>query len=384
VSTEQESGQVDSSDHAGNVGPREAHAPEFGVGKSIVFSLILISLIFGIGEFGVRSWAYYLREDVEKYDPETETFILIPGVHRSSSATIKINSQGFVGRELEVEHPALRRIVAVGDSCTFGAGDEKNTYPAMLGARLEQLEKPGRDYEVVNAGISGLNSGLALRRLTSKVLPLDPYIVTIYIGWNDLMKFSPSAQGNAAFLSGVARRIDSLWLVKGLRKLLFFYLRPILWPPKIGPSESGQFVDFKPTIYQDNLLKMIEAVQGAGSRAVLFTLPTVVRPDMSVDDLRAARVVFPYFRSSASVGDLLDLLDAYNRLIRRIGVEQQVPVIDLARTFERLPTTQGYFWDTMHMSPKGMEFAADAILVGLKRDGLLDGVPSVEHHNRKL
>ena len=116
---------------------------------------------------------------------------------------------------------------------------------------------------------------------------------------------------------------------------------------------------------------MIEAVRAAGSKPVLLTLPTVVRPEMTVADLRAARVMFPYFASAAGVADLLQLLGAYNRSIRRIGAEQQVPVIDLARSFERLPTTRPYFWDTMHLSPKGMDLAADEILAGLEREHLL-------------
>jgi lysophospholipase L1-like esterase len=371
--------RVSSSNHADrsreitgaeNPAPR---APQFGVWKSIVFSLILITMVIGLAELGVRSWAHYLRDDAEVYDPATETFVLVPGVHRSSiaTATIIVNSQGFVGKELEVDHPALWRIAAVGDSCTFGAGDDKNTYPAMLDARLNQREEAGRSYEVVNAGISGLNSGLALRRLTSQVLPLEPDVVTIYVGWNDLMKADPRAQGETAALAGVARLLDDLWLVKGLRKLLFFYLRPMLWPPRTGPSPSGIFTGFQPTLYERNLLSMIEAVRSASSQPVLITLPTVVRPEMTVADLKAARVVFPYFASAAGVADLLELLGAYNRSIRRIGAEQQVPVIDLARRFEQLATTRPYFWDTMHLNPEGMALAADEILAGLERARLL-------------
>ena len=371
VSAERSPNDIDPSREIAGGETTAPQAPQFGVWKSIAFSLILISAVLGLAELGVRSWAYYLREDAEKYDPASETFVLIPGVHRSSIATVMVNSQGFVGRELEANRPGLWRIVALGDSCTFGAGDDRNTYPAMLGSRLEKREGAGRSYEVVNAGISGLNSGLALRRLTSKVLPLEPDVVTIYVGWNDLMKFDPRAQGKTAALAGVARVIDDLWLVKGLRKLLFFYIRPMLWPPRTGPSASGSFADFQPTVYERNLLSMIEAVRAAGSQPVLLTLPTVVRPEMTVADLRVARVMFPYFASAAGVADLLELLGTYNRSIRRIGGEQQVPLIDLARSFEQLPATGPYFWDTMHLSPQGMALAADEILAGLDRERLL-------------
>jgi lysophospholipase L1-like esterase len=378
VSAERSPNSVDPSRESARDETAAPEGPQFGVWKSIAFSLILISAVLGLAELGVRSWVYYLREEAEKYDPTTETFVLVPGVHRASGATVIVNSQGFVGKELTPDRPGLWRIVAVGDSCTFGAGDDRDTYPAVLGARLAKLDSEGRSYEVVNAGISGLNSGLALRRLTSKVLPLKPDVVTIYIGWNDLMKFDPRAQGETESLAAVARLIDDLWLVKGLRKLLFFYIRPMLSPARTGPIASGDFARFEPTVFEHNLLSIIEAVRAAGSKPVLLTLPTVVRPEMTVADLRAARVMFPYFASAAGVADLLELLGAYNREIRRIGDEQQVPVIDLARRFERLPTTRPYFWDTMHLSPKGMELAADEILAGLERERLLGSALPIE------
>jgi hypothetical protein len=46
-------------------------------------------------------------------------------------------------------------------------------------------------------------------------------------------------------------------------------------------------------------------------------------------------------------------------------------LIDLARSFEQLPATGPYFWDTMHLSPQGMALAADEILAGLDRERLL-------------
>jgi lysophospholipase L1-like esterase len=80
----------------------------------------------------------------------------------------------------------------------------------MLGVMLDQQEPHGLRYEVVNAGVSGLNSELALRRLRSKVIDLDPDVVTIYIGWNDLMKVDPLSQGNAQahLLSSPAQPLD--------------------------------------------------------------------------------------------------------------------------------------------------------------------------------
>lgn len=357
--------------------------PQFGVGKSIVYAAILVTFFLGLAELAVRGWAYYLREDAEKFDLATQTFVLVPGEHRSYTGTEVINSQGFVGRELKPDGPDLWRIAAVGDSCTYGGGHPVYTYSAQLQALLEERERPGRRYEVVNAGVSGLNSELALRRLRSKVLPLDPEVVTIYIGWNDLMKTDPAGGGGSGRWAGLARLIDRLWLVKGLRKMLFFYIRPHVWPPSTGPeSRTGRIDGFRPAIFEDNLREMIAAVRGIDSRPVLLTLPTVVRPDMTLREVRDAHVVFPYFPAAYGVLDLLDLVGAYNHSISRVAVEEGVPLVDLTRVFEPMRDRSPYFFDTMHLNRDGARLVAQELLRGLERNGLIGPGEAMEREAR--
>ena len=347
-------------------------APQFGLAKSVLYSLILIALVLGTAELGVRTWAHYLRGEVERFDPETGTFVLVPGRHRTRFGTVVVNSDGFVGVELEPDGPDLWRIVAVGDSCTFGGGNGRDTYPALLDRRLGRRERPGLRYEVVNAGISGLSSELALKRLLSVVPPLHPDVVTIYIGWNDLMKFDPVAQGREARFSAVARVLDQLWLARGLRKLLFFHVRPALLKPRTGPeSRTGRFQGFRPTYFEENLESMVGEARAMGARVLLATLPTVVRPWMTLEDLATARVVFPYFPSAYGVGDLLDLVASYNRAIARVGMKTGTPVIDLAARFAEIEDPRPYFHDTMHTNLKGMEVIAEAFEEALDVHGLL-------------
>src|SRR6266849_2597140 len=167
----------------------------WGVGKTILFSAIITALFFGALEAAVRVWVYVLRDPAERFDTATRTFVLIPGSHaRAGARPIQVNSRGFVGPEFEDPRPpGVTRIVTLGDSCTFGAGAAGETYPEQLALRLNSREKPG-SYEVINAGIEGLNTDLALRRLVTKVLPLKPDLIIVYLGWNDLMKREPAGQ----------------------------------------------------------------------------------------------------------------------------------------------------------------------------------------------
>ena len=73
-------------------------------------------------------------------------------------------------------------IVALGDSLTSGPGlrpDE--TYPALL---QKKIAAEGRDYRVVNAGVTGDTTSDALRRFDTAVVP-GTEIVILAIGGND-------------------------------------------------------------------------------------------------------------------------------------------------------------------------------------------------------
>src|SRR5262245_3363580 len=158
----------------------------FGPFKTILFSTILTLAVFVLAEIGVRIWVGGFREPAERLDVATGTFVLQPGLYpRLAAPPLEVNSRSYLGLEFEEPPPSgTLRIVTIGDSCTFGEGSGDHTYPAQLEKRLN---REGRQplVQVINAGIEGMNSELALRRLSTKVVPLAPDIVTVYIGWND-------------------------------------------------------------------------------------------------------------------------------------------------------------------------------------------------------
>jgi hypothetical protein len=65
----------------------------------------------------------------------------------------RINSKGFLGPEFDDRKaPGVYRIFAGGDSCTFGSGFWRETYPAIAAQILGAEAGSGR-FEVINAGI---------------------------------------------------------------------------------------------------------------------------------------------------------------------------------------------------------------------------------------
>jgi lysophospholipase L1-like esterase len=102
----------------------------------------------------------------------------------------RINSRGFRGPEVPDAKPSGEfRIVTVGDSITFGweLSEDEATYPGQLQSRLAGRRAPGgRAFRVVNAGVPRYTSEQVLRWLRERVLDLEPDLIVLCVGWNDL------------------------------------------------------------------------------------------------------------------------------------------------------------------------------------------------------
>jgi len=95
------------------------------------------------------------------------------------------NAQGFRGVALAARKPAgVRRVACIGASTTYGlevSAEEAN--PAQLGALLQMTHGA---WEVINAGVPGWLSSETLVDLQLRVLPLQPDVVVILEGRNEL------------------------------------------------------------------------------------------------------------------------------------------------------------------------------------------------------
>ena len=337
---------------------------KFGTGRQILFSMILIFGVLGLAEGGVRIWALFFRTSYEQYDSRAGRLELRPNIHYTNSRgeEFRINSKGFVGPEFDDQPaPGVYRILALGDSCTFATGFWRIGYPFQLERELNTGRVAPR-FEVINAGIEGFNSTFALARIRDELLQYQPRMVIIYIGWNDLMKTDPA---NAALVdehAWLAELLDRSYLIKTYKKLLFVNLQSVVFRPSTDQG-AETFDDFVPRRFRSNLEVMVRLLARHNVKAVLVTLPTVVRPGMTGQELRKANVFFPYFARAYGVSPLLNLHGVYNRTIMDVGQREGVEVVDLAGGFDGIKDRTPYFWDTMHPNAKGGGLIAE-ILAG--------------------
>jgi len=76
--------------------------------------------------------------------------------HRGEGWGFTVNTQGFRGRLMEDTGPGVKRVLALGDSFTFGWGvGQGKAYPHLLEARLAAA---GHESVVFNAGVPGYNT----------------------------------------------------------------------------------------------------------------------------------------------------------------------------------------------------------------------------------
>ena len=99
-------------------------------------------------------------------------------------------------------------ILAVGESTTAGYGvDRELSYPGQLQQRLDER---GYHYRVVNHGVSGSTTQMALTRL-DRGMALKPRIVIIALGGNDAGAHLPVAvtRANVAKLISMFKRVGA-------------------------------------------------------------------------------------------------------------------------------------------------------------------------------
>jgi hypothetical protein len=187
------------------------------------------------------------------------------GIEQGAIA-IEVNAEGFRGPALDPGRAAVR-ILALGDSCTFGTPvAERYTYARAM---ERELRAQGRRVEVVNAGVEGYDPTDVLARL-DEFRALRPEITTLYIGWNALYRerYLEDARGASRFLHSVrllsrASTLLRARLVDPQEAARAAYERPKR-PDRAAP-ELRILDDYRPSFLPQ--LERIVEMRTAGSRS---------------------------------------------------------------------------------------------------------------------
>lgn len=216
----------------------------------LIISVISLLLSIGVLELAIRlvdplGISYYelagdyIRDKladerlVFRHKPSWET--------RYGDVRVTYNERGLRDRPILPKDGEEYRILALGDSVTFGWGvSQDKTFAARLESLLEErLHRPVR---VVNSGVGGYNTVQEMTYFKEEGLTLQPDLVMLTYVQNDIEvnkgPFDPWAQSSLwgkSFPDMVITMVGKLWFYR-LMHHTYNYAMPILQPTAAATS----------------------------------------------------------------------------------------------------------------------------------------------------
>jgi len=259
----------------------------------------------------------------------------------SGKTNIIINSKGFRGDEFSAEKPGdTIRIFCMGASSTFGYGIPPDE---LYNKKLEGMLTagfPSKKFEVINAGVSGYTVLQGLRLLKGEIINYDPDVITVYFGWNE-HSLSLVSDKEQAILSKeifiLQKFLEKSELYKFFRNSVFYFRVGV---NKILKGRGRGKLRVSLPDFKDNLRDMIKFTKGRGIKLYLLTAP-----------------INEHIASYREIS----IHSEYNKAIKDIAGEQNVPLIDIAEIFGKKEGNDGLFLDVRHPSSKGCRCIAESI-----------------------
>jgi lysophospholipase L1-like esterase len=312
-----------------------------------------------------RWWNYYLGQwaltEKAIYMPDKSG--VLPWRLRPNSqsvffqSAISINSRGFRGREIAQEKGNTYRIVALGESTTFGItlDREDRPWPEVLGELIRERLRPGRPLEVVNGGVPGYGVEQSVRRLASDILPLKPNMIICYHGINGFPLLYPALRG----LVGPppppyeARPLRLLADCEYRLKLMAYKHR--LRPQETAPPAAG---DPMMTGYAKAYRQLIQICRTNGIQLVLANY------SMAVNEQSEREAVVFYQAGYPAAPIYIKANAAHSVLVKRLA--EECPEVWLADTHAHLDGEPGKFIDLVHFASGGERQMAENVFASIR------------------
>lgn len=358
--------------------------------SKLVLAAVSLGLTILALEVAARVWLRYLATP-EQYDRYVLAASLspqdlawaphpyltyYPAPHFSKGLTAH-NALGYRGDEFSLEKPAgVFRIVALGGSSTYDVSipDNQQTFTAQL-ERLLRQDYGYAAVEVINAGVPGYNSWELLVNLEFRVLDLDPDLVIIYEGTNDV--HARLVEPGAYRGDDTGRRQAwqappvAVWEHSALLRILSrmsnrtrqvsiddYVSAPtyLSWPFEARLSEldlePAEVLAQNPPIYFRRNLENMVAVARQHEVAILL----------------ATWAYSPYLNDYASKDYYQRGFEENNNIVREVAASQAVPLFDFASV---MPQSAAYWADGRHSNEAGALEKARLFAAFLAAEGLI-------------
>ena len=205
-------------------------------------------------------------------------------IHYTYHHQVAVNALGLRGAEVEAKRQGEIRVLALGDSLTFGQGvGDHETLPHFLETLLQKRDPRARSWTVVNGGHRAYNTHQELALLEELGERLQPDIVVVLWYWNDLeqsdidaMYRRESARGQVSFdtrtkIEGWERlKWEGIQLLR--RSALIMYVHDVLRGLRAEPVKA---IDIETGLKRlgRHLDCLIEIAESRNFRPVFAVIP---------------------------------------------------------------------------------------------------------------
>jgi peptidoglycan/LPS O-acetylase OafA/YrhL/lysophospholipase L1-like esterase len=310
-------------------------------------------------------WFYYLNEwirddgiraAIDAPDPLKKLpFVFVPGSSgRMFDTTIRINNLGFRGPDLARDKGDAFRIVALGESQTFGPTlrDGEKPWPELLQDLFDRHASCGRRIEVVNGGTEAYTLEDNLERMRRDISVLKPDLIVSTHGMNGFLPFGlrrvpepvePGVRPRASALIGRAaltiERAAHDWRDRNSAQA-----RPIA----LAPMSDAELMK---TRYAADYRKLIALARESGADIALAS------STMAVDERSPREVKDFYGAVFKPIDDIIAANAAHNRMVKLIARDEGAPLIDMAAGVDGQWDDDLYL-DIVHFTEAGNERVA--------------------------
>jgi hypothetical protein len=292
-------------------------------------------------------------------DPRSELTIPEPG---HVIGAIRVNSLGFRGPEIERPKPPGRiRVAFLGGSTTFcaEASSEEKTWPHPVVEGL-RADAPDLEFDFVNGGGAGYSTRESLKNLRVRIAPLEPDLLVIYHGTNDLTHDARVL----AIEQGVYEQSVHETLAIG-RWWLTWYLVEKNVRNLVHTRAGAQKLDFDPAAasvhFRERLTALVAEARARGPVA-LITFSHQYRREQPPEVQRAAAATSLYATPFLDVPALLDGFEEYNRVIREVARASGAILVEGETS---IPGDERHFADSVHFRDPGLVLQAQRVLEAL-------------------
>ncbi len=297
--------------------------------------------------------------------------------YRYSNGTIATsNAMGFRGPMVELPKPrGVFRVVLLGGSTTHGWGvNDGETIDASM-RTLMHAQYPAAAFEVVNLAFDGYDSYQLIERLRTDGLRLDPDLVIVNTGINDVRNarfadlLDPDLRTilweSALALQRDPRSLKQLSAWAQLKHVLYLARLPGLVHGMIGPRWARHEARVKITpnpaaadYFERNMRRILALVQDRATPLLFSSEPSALALRFKPDETSSRS----YWLSDAAATEEYRLVLAAR--LRNLVVELAENRYPARYVRTQLPAEM--FLDDCHLTPEGNRRLADAFVEAIE------------------